>query len=338
MAANPRLLFLTDRGERHQRTALQAAPKGVDLIIKRHPSFEQLIDILPTIDFIISERSEPVTASMITTAKRLKLIVRLGALGYDIDLPAARAAGIRVSVQPVFGSIYAAEHALMMILAVLKRLGRSLSAANAAEHSLPAHRTDEDTFAFNWLNYKDIDGLFGKTVSIVGMGDIGVELTRRLTAFRVKAIYYHKRTPYPAAVEQELGLTYATQMECVRQADILVSLLPFSAETDRSIHAGTFEIMKSGAILVHLGSGSVIDEQALVAALRDGKLTGTALDTYEYEPLQPTHTLVALARNPASNLLLTPHTAAASLRTDRSDDYAEFVRFLAGETLCYEIH
>jgi lactate dehydrogenase-like 2-hydroxyacid dehydrogenase len=335
--AKPRLLFLTDRGERLQRAALKAAPPNVEVIMKRRPSPDELMALMPTIEFLITERNQPVTAALLEAALRLKLIVRLGSLSHDIDLVAARESGVRVSVQPVMVSIYTAEHTLMMILALVKRLKRSMAAVAAATQSLSARRTDENNFAFNWMDYNDIGGLYDSTVAILGMGEIGVELARRLRPFRIGKLLYHKRTRYPRSVERELWLTYTPMLDCVKQADVLLSLLPFSAETDRSIHAGTLKLMKPSAMLVHAGSGSVIDEQALAEALRNGQIAGAALDTYEYEPLQPTHSLVTLARDANVNLLLTPHTAAASVPTDRTEDFGEVVRFLNHEPLKYEI-
>jgi phosphoglycerate dehydrogenase-like enzyme len=335
--SKPRVLFLTDRGERHQRTALKAAPQELDVIIKRRATLAELLPLLPEIDFLISERNQPVTAEMIAPTSQLKLIVRLGSLSYDIDHEAAQARGIRVSVQPVLGSIYSAEHTLLLILAIVKRLWRSVRAANIANHNMPAKRTDENTFAFNWLNYTDIGGLYGKTAAIIGMGEIGVELSRRLRPFRLRQMLYHKRERYPDSVERELGITYASLEDCAKQADILVSLLPFSTVTDRSIGQPVFERMKPGSYFVHAGSGSIVDEQALVEALKSGRLAGAALDTYEFEPLQPTHSLVALARDKESNLVLTPHTAAAYLPADRSEDFGEIMRFLAGKPLQYEL-
>ncbi|MEP7289233.1 MAG: NAD(P)-dependent oxidoreductase [Chloroflexota bacterium] len=332
-----RLLFLTDRSERHQKAAIKAAPPDVEVIMKRRPSDADLMALLPTVDFIISERNQPITTAMITAAKNLKLILRLGSLSYDIDVETARKKGVQVSMQPVQGSIYGAEHLMMMIFAVLKRLGRSLTAANAAAHGLPARRTDENTFAFNWMEYTDIRSLYGKTVAIVGMGEIGVELARRLKPFGLAKLYYNKRIRYPEAVERELWLRYASMLDCVTNADVLVSLLPFNEKTDRSISTGTFTLMKPSSVLVHAGSGSVIDEQALVEALRVHRLAGAALDTFEYEPLQPTHSLIALARDPQSNLLLTPHTAVAYLPDDRTEDFGEIVRFIAQEPLKFEI-
>jgi phosphoglycerate dehydrogenase-like enzyme len=333
-----RLLWLTDRSEWHQRRALESAPPDIDVIMRRRPDEADLMALLPTIDFLISERSESVTAQMIAAAPNLKLILRHGSLIHDIDVAAATLAGVRVSMQPVLGTVYAAEHALLMILAVLKKLGRNLDAALRADHDLPPKRTDENTFAFNWLGFTDVGGLIGKTVAILGMGEIGVELTRRLIPFRPAAILYQKRRPYPTNVERELHLMYADLVTCLQNADVVVSLLPYAPETDRMLDAEVFSKMKPSAMLVHLGSGSVIDEPALITALQAGSLKGAALDTYEYEPLQPDHPLVAAARDPQLNLLLTPHTAGASLPPGRADDYAEITRFLRGEPLLYAVN
>lgn len=321
-----RVLFLTDRGERHQQAALAAAPPNLEVIMRRAATLPDLLPLLPTVDFLISERNQPVTADMIHAAPRLRLIVRLGSLANDIDLEVAREARVQVVVQPVLGAIYAAEHALMMILAVLKKLGRSLGAAISATHGLPAQRGDENTFSFNWLGYTDIGGLVGKTVAIVGMGEIGAELARMLRGMWPGAVLYHKRRRYPASVEQQLDIRYADMEACLRQADVLVCLLPYSAETDYrnggGLSAARLAMLRPSAALVHLGSGSVLDESALIAMLRAGRLAGAALDTYEYEPLQADHPLVQLARDPNSNLLLTPHTAGAFVAQDRSTDYA----------------
>jgi phosphoglycerate dehydrogenase-like enzyme len=313
--ARPRLLFLTDRGERHQKIALRGAPPQVETLLRRRPDAAEMAALLPTVAMLVSERNQPVTAAMVAAAENLHLIVRLGSLSHDIAVAEAKARGVRVSVQPVTGCIYAAEHLVMMTLAVLKRLGRSLHAARTAMNGDPsavgARRTDEDTFAYNWPGYADLRGLTGKTVAILGMGEIGVELARRLKGFAPGAVLYHKRTPYPEPVERELGVASADRETCLARADVLVCLLPYGPETDLSLGAAAFGRMKRGAALVHGGSGSVLDEGALLAALRSGRLSGAALDTYEWEPLAPEHPLAAYARDPASNLLLTPHVAGA---------------------------
>jgi phosphoglycerate dehydrogenase-like enzyme len=327
------VVFLTDRGLRHQEAARQAAPANLAVTILRTPTFDELRPHLATAEFIISERNQPVTADMIDAAPNLKLIVRLGSLGYDIDSAAAAARGVKVVVQPVLGSFFCAEHALMMTLALIKKLGRGMHDALTAMHGLPAQRGDEDTFSFNWLGYTDIGGLIGRTVSIVGMGEIGVEYARLVRPFHLAAAYYNKRTPYPAHVESELGIRHADLTTCLAAADVLISLLPYSAETDYQrggLNRERLALLKPSAVLVHLGSGSVVDEAAVLEMLRMGRLAGAAFDTYEYEPLQPDNPLVLYARDPKNNLLLTPHTAAAHVTVGREGDYAAILDYLRG--------
>jgi phosphoglycerate dehydrogenase-like enzyme len=328
-----RVLWLTERGERHQQHALAYAPSILQVHMLRQPAEPDLLAALAEAEFLISERNQPVTAAMIEAAPNLRMIVRLGSLSHDIDLLAAEARGIDVLVQPLQGVIYCAEHALLLILALAKRLGRSLAAANAADHGQAGRRTNEDVFAFNWMHYADIGGLAGKQMAIIGMGEIGVELARRLAPFGLATLYYNKRAPYPSHLERALGITFASFDECLSQADYLISLLPFYPETDYlnggGLSAQRFNQMKRGAYVVHLGSGSVLDEMALAEQIRAGRLAGAALDTFEYEPLQADNPLIPLARDPAANVLLTPHTAAASASADRSGDYAPIVAWLA---------
>jgi D-3-phosphoglycerate dehydrogenase len=99
--------------------------------------------------------------------------------------------------------------------------------------------------------------------------------------------------------------------------------------------------MKKGALVVQAGSGATLDENALTRALESGHLGGAALDTYEYEPLLRDHPLVPMASDPAANVILTPHIAAATLNpyeTSRARDFDEILRFIRGEPLRWQIH
>jgi phosphoglycerate dehydrogenase-like enzyme len=339
-----RTLFLTERGLRHQRSALRAAPPELDVTMLRQLtparslgcSEEELRPYLRDAEFLISERTGVIDAETIAAAPQLKLILRLGTLAHDIDLEAARRAGVAVCIRPQPGAIMVAEHLVMQMLALVKRL-REVEAVVilAAQNQTLSRRTDEDTFAYNWSGRQDIGALWGKTVGILGFGEIGTELARRLRGWNCR-VFYHRRRRLPPTVERELAVSYRELDDLLPVTDVLVNLLPYAPETDRSLSAPAFAKLKRGAYLVSCGSGSVIVEADLAAALRAGHLAGAALDTFEWEPLPADNPLRVLAlENRSANLLLTPHTAAgaaaAGVVPSRADDYVPIMQFLRGE-------
>lgn len=344
-----RVLFVTQRSPHHQQAALKSAPEQLDITMVRAVPADRdaLSAYLPSTDFWISERAGVIDAAMIAQAPNLRLIQRLGSLHFDMDVAAAHAAGVRVCATPVRGSILVAEHMLMQMLALVKRLPEATATAASTDQAAwgESQRTDENTFAYNWSGRRGIDGLLDQTIGIVGFGEIGVELTRRLQPFRPAGLLYHKRNPLPEAVEKDLGVVYAPLDELGSRCDILCNLLPYSAATDGLLNEAFFQQMPVGSFVVSCGSGSVIDEAALAAALSGGHLAGAALDTFEWEPLQGDNPLLRLARQPDANVLLTPHTAAGTtpLRkstrgtTGRSSDYDNILRLLNGEALHDEI-
>ncbi len=336
-------LFLTERSPRHQRSALTSAPPELDVVMLHSPSLAELLPHLPEAEFLISERAGVIDAEIIAAAPKLRLIQRLGSLVHDIDLAAARQANVAVCKWPLMSCILVAEHMVMQILALTKRLSDAKAVADAAERwGKPSQRTDENTFAYNWSGRTGGGTLAGATVGILGFGEIGAELARRLRPFLPERVLYHKRKQLPASVEQTLGLSYAALPEVIAASDVLCSLLPYSPATDHLLNAERLATMKPGALLVHCGSGSVIDEAALAEALTAGRLGGAALDTFEWEPLLPDNPLLPLARTPAMNVLLTPHIAAgtpprAGADATRQSEFTNLLRSLRGEPLLHEV-
>lgn len=344
MSTKPyQLLFLTERSPHHQQAALEAAPAEVAVTMLRAPERATILALLPHMDFLLSERAGVIDAEMIATAQRLQLIQRLGSLTYDIDVAAAQARGIPVCTWPIEGCILVAEHLVMQMLALVKRLSAAKALTEAAlDWGQPARRTDENTFAYNWTKRTDVGGIYQKTVGILGFGEIGAELARCLRGFRPAQVLYHKRRRLPNLVEAELGITYASKEMLFAQSDFLCNLLPFSAETELHLNRAVFQQMKRDAFLVSCGSGATIQEADLAAALQAGQLGGAALDTYEWEPLPTNNPLVSLARENSANLLLTPHIAFG-VRTKaqaawRSNDYTNILRWLTKEPLLYKVN
>ncbi len=328
-------IFTTERSEFHQARALTSAPAELDVVMLRGPSHDEVVAAAPDAAYFISERTGTINAELLGRLPKLQLILRLGSMSYDIDLAAAREAGVIVCYQPNTGVIRVAEHVMMQLLAVGKKLYEVGEVARAATDAWgESHRTDEDTFAYNWSNRQGIGQMVDRTVGILGFGEIGVELARRLHGWGCNVLY-NKRRRLPERVEFELGITYTEQDTLVAESDYLVNLLPYFPATDHTLNADTFAAMRDGAVVVSAGSGSVIDEDALADAVRDGKLAGAALDTYEYEPIRPDNPLRQLALD-GGNVVLTPHTAAGSYTAQIEDrerlaDYANILRHLRGE-------
>lgn len=332
-------VFITERGQRHQQAALAAAPANLDITMLRQPDRDTLLAHLATTEYLISERTGVIDAGMIQAAPQLKLILRLGSLTYDIDTQAAQAAGVAVCYWPVGSVIRVAEHLVLQLLVLAKRLHEAERIALAASTEWgPSKRTDEDTFAYNWSQRQTIDELWKKKIGIMGFGEIGAELARRLKGWEC-TLLYQKRRRLPEPVEAELGLTYVQPETLFTESDYLVNLLPYFKETDMLIGREFFNRMKKGAYLVSCGSGSVIDEAALAEAIKSGQLAGAALDTFEWEPLKADNPLIALAKD-GYNVLLTPHIAAgatAAAAQERLEDYTNITNHINGQPLKYRV-
>ena len=334
-----KILFLTHRALIHQQRSIAAAPPGLEVQMLRDASRAQILAALPGADFLISEREDPIDAGMIAMGTNLRLIQRLGGQTADIDLPAAMAAGIPVCRWPDATCVNVAEHCLMLILALVKKardLNMVMSAADPTTWTQPPRRSDENTFAYNWSGRSGITSLYGRTMGILGFGEIGRELAQRLAGFET-AVLYHKRSRMKPQAEAQLRVTYASEEALVRASDVLIDLLPYTPEGDQAVNASFFARMKTGAFFIFCGGSGGVDEAALLAALRAGHLAGAALDTYTWEPLPPESPLLAAYRNPALNLILTPHVAAGTDPPGHDWMYANVRRLLDGQELLYRV-
>lgn len=334
-------LFLTEREAQHQQRALDGAPPELEVIMRRAPDRAELLALLPQAEFLISERAGLIDAEMIAAGRRLRLIQRLGVQVWDIDLAAARAAGIPVCYLPVQTCALVAEHVVMQCLGLLKRLRELMVLVESAESGgQTPRRCDESHYAYNWTGRAHIGGLTGKTVGILGFGEIGGELARRLRSFDCEVLYY-KRRRLPPQAEAQLGLRYASSLaEAAAASDIVVALLPFGPQTDQCLNAEFFRRMRPGALFIQSGGSGTVDEDALAAALRSGHLGGAAVDGFTWEPVPPDNGLIALARDRQFNLVLTPHVAggaAPRVGKLRAGDYQNLLAVLQGRELRYRI-
>jgi lactate dehydrogenase-like 2-hydroxyacid dehydrogenase len=194
---------------------------------------------------------------------------------------------------------------------------------------------DEDYFAYNWSGRQNIKTLGEATIGILGFGEIGTELACRLKGFGC-TVLYNKRNQLPGNAEHELNIQFASPEDLLANSDYVCMLMPYFPETKQSLNTDFFARIKPGACFVSCGGSGVVDENALAEALRSGKLSGAAVDTFTWEPIAPNDPLLPLARQPRSNLILTPHTAAGSAAAqsnERLGDYINLIRVLHGGKL-----
>jgi phosphoglycerate dehydrogenase-like enzyme len=311
--AGIKAVFTTLRSRRHQRDALDAAPPELDIVMLCDPGQDELRDHLQDAVYLISERSGAVDRALLAAAPGLRLVLRLGALAHDIDLEAARERGVTVCQRRQEGAMRVAEHVVLQVLALLRRLRETEAIAREAADGWARRRpTDENAFAYNWSRRLDLPGLHGRTVGILGFGEVGVELAQRLAGWDV-ALLYARRSRLPADVERRLGIAYRANDALLRASDVVVCLLPFAADTVGYLDAARLAAMRPGAVLASAGSGGVIDEAALAEAVAAGRLAGAALDTFAVEPVERDNPLVRLA-NEGAKVLLTPHVAGGAPR------------------------
>ena len=222
---------------------------------------------------------------------KLKL-VQLTSAGYDqVDVEAARKAKVAVSNNGGANAIAVSEHAIMLMLAVYKRVVQfhnHIVAGNWRVGNPAEARVHE---------------LSGATLGIVGLGNIGKKVARRAAAFDMKVQYYdiHRLTEDQ---EDALGIRFALYDELLRTSDVVTLHVPLDDSTRKMVGARELALMKPEAIIVNTCRGPVIDEDALYATLKAGKIFGAGLDVMVEEPPQPKHQLFSLP-----NVVFTPHTA-----------------------------
>jgi phosphoglycerate dehydrogenase-like enzyme len=198
-----------------------------------------------------------------------------------------------------------AEHTVMLILAVFKRLGRALEGTRSRQwaEGISPILTNQEEYSYNWVGLEKFEAVTGKTVGLVGLGRIGIEVARRLVAFGCDVVYT-KRHRLGEDEELELGVRYLPLADLLEQSHCVSLHNRFDAQTERMMGAEQFRSMPRGSFLVNTARGRLVDEDALVDALRTGHLAGAALDVAWYEPPLPNSPLWN-----APNLLLTPHSA-----------------------------
>lgn len=240
--------------------------------------------------------SESVDEEVLTEASDLKIIANM-AVGYDnIDVVRANDHDITVTNTPDVLTETTAELGFTLMLTVARRI-------------IEAERYVQEGQWQSWgpylLSGKDVHG---STVGIYGMGGIGRAFARRLKGFNTR-ILYHNRTQNPEA-EKELDATYVSFETLLKESDFVICTAPLTPQTENQFDSKAFNLMKNDAIFINIGRGAIVDETALVEALRNHTILGCGLDVLRQEPIDVNHHLLKL-----DNAVIVPHIGSASRLT-----------------------
>ncbi len=259
---------------------------------------EELLRGVSSADVLICPLSTKVDGEVFSSAPHLKIVANLGVGVDNIDLGEARARKVLVLNTPGVLTETVADLAFALMLAVARRIVE-------LDKRLRADGFPGWSFMPRYLG-RDV---WGTTLGIVGLGRIGGAIARRAKCFSMEVLY-HSRTRKPD-LEEELGCRYVGLDELLRESDFVVLCTPLTPETHHLIGERELSLMKDTAYLVNISRGPVVDEAALVRALREGRIAGAALDVFEREPeIHP-------GLPELDNVVLTPHIGSATTGTRR---------------------
>ncbi len=306
----------------------RATPDVYDVIRGQMPSRWRLVTLegeskdgwlaqLRDVDFmIVADWS--ITEETVSAAPKLRMVQHQGVGHEKIDKASLKARGIPLALCPAGTTVGVAEHTLLLILAVYKRLVVA----------------DTKLRQGTWLQWglrSTSFELAGKTLGLIGFGRIGQAVAKRARAFEAQILYYD---PYLKQRSREADMWGGKEVsfsELIRESDIVSLHVPTTDETRRFMSTPEFERMKRSAILINTSRGAIVDEAALIKALEAGTIAGAGLDVFEQEPIEPGNPLLKM-----DNIILTPHIAAGTvdaLREKMRSTFTNLRRFVDGEPI-----
>lgn len=289
---------------------------------------EGLAHALADVDAVLVRRGLRIDSDALAAGRRLRLVLRAGTNTSNIDLASAAEHGVRVATIRMHIDMSVAEHALALMLAVARRLpsaDRDVREGAYRRLRLTPAPTSETVMATNWMGYVDLPTLFGRTLGIVGLGEIGSAVAERAAAFGMTVLYAQRRRA-DASVEARGGARYVPLSELCRESDFVSLHVPDTTETHHLVNSAFLQAMKPTAFLINVSRGGVVDEASLVQALTAGSIAGAALDVYSDEPLPSESPLAS-----APHTVLTPHIASGSdVGRDAARLVAHLVEFAQG--------
>ena len=251
----------------------------------------KLIAAVKKADFLVSLLHDKIDRAVLAANPKLRAVCSMSITPDNIDVAEATKRGIPVTVVPPIVAEATADIHFGLMIAVARRMREGAALVRAGR--FPGSQSNHLAGAY----------VYGKTIGIVGAGRIGQATARRARGFGMKILYWGPRRKPEA--EQELGMEYVSLDRLLAEADFVSMHPPMNAETRHMISDPQFAKMKPTAFIINTARGAVIDEKALVRALKKKKIAGAGLDVFEHEPKLPP------ALKAMKNVVLTPHLGSA---------------------------
>lgn len=268
-------------------------PEGFIVRTLNSNSQEELETLIGDADYMLASGRVKINSDVLENARNLKMIQRTG-VGLDsLDLDAIRSAGIPLYVNKGVNAQSVAEHAILLMLACLRKLtiidrNSKIGIWKSKEQAITTHE------------------LHGKTVGLIGLGNIGSRVATILKAFGVKTVYYAAYRE-STETEKELGAEFVSMEQVFSQADIISLHCPLTPDTKGLIDDSALALMKDGVIIINTARGGLIDEKALYRAIESGRVGFAGLDVYAKEPFSTDNKLIASER-----VIASPHIAGVT--------------------------
>lgn len=302
-------ILVSDKLSRDGLQVLEDA-EDVDVVVRTDLDEDGLCEAIADVDGLVIRSATQVTAKVLAAATQLRAIGRAG-IGVDnVDLSAASKAGVVVMNTPFGNAVTTAEHALSLLAALARNIPQATASMKAGKWEKSLYQGRE-----RW----------NKTLGIVGLGNIGKIVADRANGARMKVIAHDPLADADEA--QAMNVALVSFADLLEQSDFITIHAPLVPSTRHLFDAEAFSKMKKSAMLVNAARGGIVDEGALVDALRSGEIAGAALDVFETEPIDPSHPLLGL-----DNIVLTPHLGASTVEAQNrvgveiAEQMVEFLR------------
>lgn len=292
-------------------------PSGWSLVTLRGENPQGWLSQIKDVDLMIVA-DWAVTEETLAAAPKLRMVQHQGVGHERIDKAALKARDIPLALCPAGTTIGVAEHTMLLILAVYKRL-------------VVADTKMRQGTWLQWGLRSTSFELCGKTLGLIGFGRIGQAVAKRARAFEAKVVYYDAFVPTPPAEARTWGVESVPLDNLLGRSDIVSVHVPTTDETRKFMNAARFGQMKRSAVFINTSRGAVVDEAALVTALQNKVIAAAGLDVFEKEPINPDNPLLRL-----DNVIVTPHISAGTvdaLTEKMQAVFANMQRCVRGEPL-----